>query len=232
MQHTIDSLTGFKMNATDGEIGEVKEFYFDDETWDIRHVIVETGGWLSSRKVLIAPQALLSPDWENKNFPVNLTQEQIKTSPLIDTDKPVSKRQLIDMYGHYAWQPYGLSSFYASGATALVNLPPVMPEQNLRDTNPDDNPDNQDPHLRSTDAVSGYYIHATDGDIGHVKDFFVDDATWTITALLMDTHNLIGGKKVLIPIRHITKIKWLDNKVFVDLSTEAIKNLAAYDKHG
>ena len=86
MQHTIHNLLGFKMAATDGEIGEVKEFYFDDETWDIRYLIVETGNWFSNKKVLIAPQALLVPDWLNKNFPVNLTKEQIKNSPDIDTE--------------------------------------------------------------------------------------------------------------------------------------------------
>ena len=137
MQHTIKSLIGFKMAATDGEIGEVKELYFDDESWVIRYLIVETGNWLFNKKVLIAPQALLAPDWANKNFPVNLTKEQIKSSPDIDTDQPVSHRQEIEMYGHYAWERYGGSGFYAGNSAAVMNLPAIVDEETIKDNDPD-----------------------------------------------------------------------------------------------
>ena len=187
MHHNIKSLIGFKMAATDGEIGEVKEFYFDDETWAIRYLIVDTGNWFSSKKVLIAPQALLVTHWADKNFPVNLTKEQIKTSPNIDTDQPVSHQQQIEMYGHYAWERYGGSGFYAGGSTAVMDLPPGVDEEIIKENDAANNHADYDTHLRSTEAVAGYYIHATDGDIGHVKDFIIDDTSWEITDLVIDT---------------------------------------------
>lgn len=113
MKRNIKSLIGFTIGATDGEIGKVTEFYFDDETWTIRYLIVETGSWLFGRKVLISPIALLTPDWENKIFPINLTKEQIKNSPDIDTERPVSRQQELDMYAHYPWGTYWGSGFYA-----------------------------------------------------------------------------------------------------------------------
>lgn len=231
MQHTIHNLLGFKMAATDGEIGEVKEFYFDDETWDIRYLIVETGNWFSNKKVLIAPQALLVPDWLNKNFPVNLTKEQIKNSPDIDTDQPISHRQEIEMYGHYAWERYGGNAFYAGSSAAVMNLPPVAEEEIIKENDAVDSHANEDPHLRSSERVSGYHIHATDGDIGHVKDFILDIKTWKITDLLIDTHNWIGGHKVIIPVRHVKEIEWANFKVLLDVSKEYIKECAPFNEN-
>jgi len=230
MQHNIKSLIGFKMAATDGEIGEVKEFYFDDETWAIRYVIVETGNWFSNKKVLIAPQALLVPHWANKNFPVNLTKEQIKNSPDIDTDQPVSTRQEIEMFGHYAWERYGGSGFYAGGSAAVMDLPPVVDEEIIKENDAANNHADYDTHLRSTEAVSGYYIHATDGDIGHVKDFIIDDTTWEITDLVIDTQNWIGGHKVLIPVRHVKEIQSYDFKIMLDVSMAFIKDEPSFDE--
>ena len=229
MQHSIKSLIGYKMNATDGDIGEVKEFYFDDETWAIRYLVVKTGNWFSNKKVLIAPQALLKPDWESKSFPVNLTKDQIKSSPDIDTDKPVSRHQEIEMFGHYAWERYGGSGFYAGGSAALMNLPPIVDEEIIKDNDPDNQTD-YDPHLRSTDSVSGYYIHATDGDIGHVKDFIRDTETWQITDLVIDTHNWIGGHKILIPVRHVKEIQWDNSKVIIDISIEYLKDCPHFEE--
>lgn len=228
MQRSINSLCGFTMGATDGEIGKVKEFYFDDETWAVRYLIVETGNWLSGRKVLIAPQALLVPDWQDGVFPVNLTKEQIKNSPDIDTDKPISRRQEIELYGHYPWRSYWGSGFFAGGFGGYAAPLPIIDEVIIKETDFADEHDDDDPHLRSTERVSGYNIHASDGDIGHVKDFIIDDKTWKITGLVIDTHNWIGGHKVLIPVRHINKIKWEDFKVYVDLSTGAIKDFEHY----
>lgn len=230
MQHTIHSLLGFKMAATDGEIGEVKEFYFDDETWAIRYLVIETGNWFSNKKVLIAPQALLVPDWLNKSFPVNLTKEQIKNSPDIDTDQPISHRQEIEMYGHYAWERYGGSGFYAGGSAAVMNLPPVVDEEIIKENDPADSHANDDPLLRSSERVSGYHIHATDGDIGHVKDFILDDKTWEITDLLIDTHNWIGGHKVLMPVRHVKEIQWANFKVMLDVSKEYLKECEPFNE--
>ena len=195
MQHNINRLIGFSMKATDGEIGKVEEFYFNDQTWAISYLIVKTGNFLSSRKVLISPVALLKSSWEPGIFATNLTKEQIRKSPDIDTDKPVSLQQEIELYGHYAWQRYGGSGFYAGGSVGVLNYNPIIDEKIIKEADSNDKRSNDNLHLRSTYRVTGYHIHATDGDVGHINDFIVDDQTWQFTYLVVDTHNWFGGKK-------------------------------------
>jgi len=218
------------MGATNGEIGKVDEFYFDDQSWTIRYLVVKTGGWLSGRKVLISPAAFLKPDWENETFPVNLTQEQIENSPDIDTEKPVSRQHELDLYNHYSW-PYGIRSgegFY--GGMGMMGMTEsripiedsVAAYQHLQKQE-------GDPHLRSTGEVKGYSLHATDGDIGDVEDFIVDDDTWTIRFLVVDTGDWFPGKKVLVSPKWIKDIKWQNSSVYVDLTVDAIKNSPEYD---
>ncbi len=113
MQRDIISLTGYNMEATDGHVGKVEEFYFEDNTWLIRYLILKTGNWFVYRKAIIAQQAIVKSESRPGIFPVNLSKEQIWASPDTDTDKPVSRQQDIQLYGHYAWQRYGGSGFYA-----------------------------------------------------------------------------------------------------------------------
>jgi sporulation protein YlmC with PRC-barrel domain len=231
MRHNINSIIGYRMEGTDGEIGKVKEFYFDDKTWKIRYLIIKTGNRLTGRKALISPQALLVPDWEEEVFPINLTKEQIKNSPDIDTDKPVSRQQELELYGHYLWQPYWGSDFYAGGSiwnNTYQN--PVIDEKIVKEVGSKNKQSNEYPHLRSTQSISGYHIHANDGDIGHLKDFIIDDQTWLITDLVIDTHNRLGGKKVLIPIRHIKEIQWDNFKIITDISKAFIKDCPLFNE--
>ena len=65
-----------------------------------------------------------------------------------------------------------------------------------------------DPHLRSSAAVTGYHIQATDGDIGHVEDFLLDDRSWTIRFMVVDTTNWWAGEKVLIAPAWIERVDW------------------------
>ena len=94
------------IGATDGIIGHVKDLYFDDEAWVIRYLVVDTGPWLSSRKVLISPIAISSPNWTEEILPVSITKEQVKNSPDIDTDKPVSRQHENAYMGYYGYPYY------------------------------------------------------------------------------------------------------------------------------
>ena len=91
MLRSMKDLENYAIRATDGNIGHVKDFYFDDEAWVVRYLVVETGTWLSSRKVLISPIAIGQLNWADKIPPVSITREQVKNSPDIDTDKSVSR---------------------------------------------------------------------------------------------------------------------------------------------
>jgi uncharacterized protein YrrD len=230
MQRNINSLIGYDIGATDGEIGKVKEFYFDDSTWTVRYLIVKTGSWLFGREVLISPDAAMKNSWKQETFPVSLTKEQIRTSPDIDTNKPVSRQIEIQLYGHYPWQPYWGSGFYAGGLWDAANTSSVIDEKVINSADDKGRIADEDQHLRSTKEVTGYNIHATDGEIGSVKDFIIDDQTWQLLYLVVDTHKWFSGKKVLIEARHIKEVQWDKSKILVDITVDSVKNSEAYQE--
>lgn len=229
MQHNVKSLSGFTIGATDGEIGKVKDFYFDDQTWTIRYLVVKTGGWLSGRKVLLSPLALWQADWENKVFSVNLNKQQVQDSPDIDTEKTVSRQHEIDLYNHYAWPYYGAAGagFYGGmGMSGMVDsrvpFEEAIAEQHLENHG-------GDPHLRSTEEIRGYHIHASDGKIGEVEDFILNPQTWKIDYLIVDTGDWFPGKKVVLSPEWIKQVKWEDSTVYVDLPIDAVKHSPEYN---
>lgn len=225
MKRNLKSLIGLTIGATDGEIGKVSEFYFDDETWTIRYLIVEAGGWLFGRKVLISPISLLSPDWEKEVFMVDLTMEQIKNSPSIDTERPVSRQHELDLYAYYPWGSYWGSEFH-SGET---RLPISMYNTILKDDDEtiiSGNDKNQ--HLRSTANVGTYAIKTADGEIGKVDSFLIDDSNWKIDFLVVDTGNWFHDKKVLVSPKWINEINWETSEVTVNVSSDHIKNSPEY----
>jgi sporulation protein YlmC with PRC-barrel domain len=208
MEHTINSLVGRRMEASDGDVGRVDDVYFDDESWTVRYLVLKTDGWLSGRKVLIVPVALIQDGGKTGIFRVNLTQDQMRKSPDIDTEKPVSRQQEIELYGHYSWKGYWESGFYAQGVGEIKEVGEAPLGVKGRPA--------VDLHLRATSYVTGFHIHGTDGEIGHIVDFLLDDQTWKLLYLIVDTHTLPGGKKVLIGIGHILQMQWNDAEIYLD----------------
>lgn len=227
MLRNIKDLLGFRIAAKDGEIGLVKDFYFDDETWTIRYLIVKTGPWFS-REVLLSPEVVIDHKWDSGTFDVGITMEQVRHSPDIDTQRPVSRQQEAELAKYYPWQSYWGTGFYPGGVWGIVESGPRIDPNRIRETDTTES-SHENKHLRSAEKVIGYHIHATDGDIGHVTNFIFDDQTWQIACLLVNTHNWIGGKKVLITVKHIQKVEWENSKVVVDLTKEAIETIATAD---
>ena len=225
-------ISGYAVAASDGDIGTVSDFLFDDASWLIRWLVVDTGNWLSGRKVLLPPSVLGRLDAKEQEFSVKLTRQQIEDSPEIDTDRPVSRQMETSVYDYYGWSPYWGTGFYMGGygyvpgsGTALPYLGARRHEQEIADAQAD----RDDMHLRSVEAVTGYYIHARDGDIGHVADFLVEDADWSIHYLIVDTTNWWPGKKVLVSPRSAGEIDWTDRLVNLDVDRQQIKDSPAYD---
>lgn len=230
MLRSIKSLLSFTISATDGDIGKVEEFYFDDTTWIIRYMIVKTGGWLTGKEVLISPLAILKPDWEKKVIPVNLTMDQVRNSPDIDTDKPISRQEEDKLFGYYAWQSYYNDGLLYGDGMGIMGTIPIAPLA-IENTELEDM--NKEPeiktHLRSTHEVSGYIIHATDGEIGEISDFILDKQTWKINFIVVKTGNLLSEKKVLISPSWIKEVHWNMQEVVVNVSVDAVKSSPVYD---
>ncbi len=216
--------------ASDGQLGTVTDLLFDDSSWQVRWLVVDTGSWLSSRRVLLPISALghLAPS--DKEFPVRLTMQQVKDSPDIDTERPVSRQMEASVYGHYGWAPYwGGGLFvggYAYGVAARTSLSP----SSRRDAAiADAQREKDDLHLRSVAVVGDYHIHSTDGDIGHIEDFLVEDADWSIRYLIVDTKNWWPGKKVLISPQSVSDVLWTEGRVNLDIDRKTIKDSPTYD---
>jgi hypothetical protein len=222
MLRSVKDLHGYVVHATDGDIGRVRALLFDDQTWAIRYVVCDLGIWLPGRSVLLAPIAFGQPHHETRMFPVPLTKEQVKNSPDIDTDKPVSRQQELALYRYYEWPVYW-GAVEAVGSTPVPIPPPAMEVAEVLEGQ------RGDPHLQSTQEVIGYYIRASDGDIGHVEDFIVDNAAWTMRYIVIDTRNWWPGKKVLVAPQWITAVNWGESQVQVDLRREDIKNSPEFD---
>jgi hypothetical protein len=243
MLRNAKNLHGFTIRATDGELGTVDQLYFDDETWAIRYLTVATGGWLDDRLVLISPISVVDTDWQAKRLDVALTKKQVENSPDINTHQPVS-RQHEAAFNRYYGYPYYWGGPYLWGAGAypadmvlppialpLGALPPsVLPPSVLIDALEEGrrSGESTDSHLRSSEDVTGYSIEASDGEIGHVDGFVVDDEAWAIRYIEVATRNWWPGKKVLVSPAWIERVSWADSKVYAGLSREAIQNAAEY----
>lgn len=216
MLHLAKTIKGYHLDSLDGEIGKAREFYFDDRYWTVRYLVADTGGWLLGRQVLISPYALVGALHEQERVEVNLTKKQIEDSPALDTDKPVSRQFEESYYGYYGWPVYW------GGMDAWGYSPYLLrdPEEWVR---PAVKEKAWDPHLRSTHEVTGYHIEASDGEIGHVEDFVIDDVSWSIRYLIVDTKNWWPGKKVLISPDWIERVSWTDKKVYLNLSRQAVE---------
>jgi len=216
MERDINSIIGFGIAASDGVIGKLEEFYFDDKTWKIRYLIVKTKTPLNARKVLISTIAVLNQSWEKGLIPVDLTADQINKSPDIDTDRPVSRQQEIELYGHYSWRTDLEKRVERDKKIAIVNSSPVINETIIKEIH-DDKSSGEYLQLCSTARVNNYKIYAKDGEIGHVTDFVFDDQTWQLISIVVDTKNSGVGKEVLINTNHITAIDWTKFEVFLDI---------------
>lgn len=222
MLHSLSDLQGYDILATDGSLGSVHDFYFDDRYWTIRYLVVDTGSWLPGRKVLIASSAAKTPDHERRTLSVSLTRQQIEDSPDVGPDLPLSRQHEIDLHDYYRWSYYW-APFPAGAAMAPVPPPAPVDTPYAQDTVAGD------PNLRSVREVTGYYIAAEDGDMGHVEELIGDDERWLIPYFVVDTRNWLPGRKVLAATSWIDSVGWNESQIRVRLTRDAIKNSPEYD---
>ncbi|MBK8478818.1 MAG: PRC-barrel domain containing protein [Opitutaceae bacterium] len=219
MLQNTKSIQGQKLAAHDGEIGSISDFYFDETNWAIRYLVANTGSWLTGRLVLISPHSLGRPNVEATALTVNLSRKQIENCPPIDTDKPVSRQYEIDYYHYYGWPGY----WYGGGLWGATNYPAMLPFSPAEREAAQHSHDNDNPHLRSIKAVTGYALQATDGEIGSISGFLMDDKTWVIGGLVAETGHWYSGKQIIIPTARIGRISYEDSTVQVNLTLADLK---------
>jgi sporulation protein YlmC with PRC-barrel domain len=239
MLRSVNDVHGYTISASDGDVGNVEDLYFDDEAWGVRDLVVDTGSWLPGRKVLMSPFSVARTDGGERSIHVKLTREQVKDSPDIDTRKPVSRQHELEHLRYFGYPVYwggpylwGLSGYpmlapgLAPRAAPAASVAAQKRERVLRDTDRR----SEDSRLRSTEQVKGYHILAADDGIGHVEGFIFDDEAWDIRYLVIDPANWWpGGRKALIATRWINGIDWPQRTVNVNVTRDAIRNSPDYD---
>lgn len=199
----MKSTLGYEMRATDGVIGGLKDYYFDDLDWLIRYLVVDTGKWLPGRRVLVSPRAMGEPDWSSESIPVDLSKAAIENAPSIAEDEPVSKEFEAE-----------LTNYYDESSGKEERLPAESPVEH---------------NLRSMCEVMGYTISAADGEIGHVEDFLMNPDDRTIPFFIVDTKDWLPGKKVILGTNRIDRVSWRDNAVSTYLAREVIEQAPEFD---
>jgi sporulation protein YlmC with PRC-barrel domain len=233
----VKQLRGVLLRAQDGDVGSVEEILFDDENWAARYVVVETGAWLQSRKVLIAPCALGDLHVDEHKLDVNVTCAQVAASPSIETDAPLCRQMLTDYNGYYGWPSFS-GSMGMLGAVVFPGLMFTTASGELRTSSglaDERSPERQqerrrgDIHLRSTNELTGYRVVEMDGHLGVVDDFVLDDESWMIRYLAVDVDDWWTGQKVLLPPRFVGGASWPDRTVSVDLTRDQLRDCPEWD---
>ncbi len=239
MLRNLNDLEGYAILAVDGAIGDVKDFYIDDESWAVRYLVVETGNWFASRKVLISPISLGQADASERKLSSSITRDQVRNSPGIDTEKPVSRQHEIDYLGYYAYPLYwGGSGLWGNSTHPNMMMPDFVSTPSVVTPQMDDilgagapaiRHHADDSHLRSCNTMSSYHVHATDGEIGHVQGLLVDDATWAIRYIVVNTSNWWLGHQVIIAPEWIDDVSWSDGLVSLNLTQQKVKDAPPFD---
>ena len=225
-------LRRYTIQASDGDVGRVEDTYFDDQSWTVRYLVVDTGTWLSGRKVLVSPAAIRGVDSAAERVQTGLNRRQVEESPSIDTAKPVSRQQETVLHSYYGYSPYWTGP-YRWGPYAY---PYLLLQAGVLPPDPGPPSDNrvaeelaarerqdQDPHLRSARAVIGYGIRATDGELGHVEDFLIDEQDWAIRYLVVDPRSWWPGPHVLVSPDWTRGVSWEDGTVDVGVTRDAVR---------
>lgn len=198
----LNKFHGLPVHATDGEIGHIDTFLFDDSDWNLRYVVVETGSWLFERKVLVSTASLDRDSLSRGVLNVFLTREQLRHSPDIDTDKPVSRQHEIELQSYYGWPSYwdemGVTPIFPTGMT------PMPAEGN--------------PHLRDNNELTGYAVLASDGEVGAVEDFVLGADSWHLTSFVVGTGSWFSQKLLYVPLDWVRKASWEESGIFLDHS--------------
>lgn len=229
MLRRLEEINGYKISATDGELGTVKDVLFDAEKWGVRHLVVDTGNWLKGNQVLISPISVRGIDSSSKAIEVDLTKQQVESAPSIASDEPVSRQYETLYNGHYGYAPYWGGPYlwgtwgvpgYSGIAPPEADPPLNSAERELEERRLAQ----QDDSLHSFNEVNGYNVEASDGSLGDIEDIIIDDESWKLRYFVVDTSKFLPSKDVLVPPEDVRAVVFGDAAVQMDLTKEQLKN--------
>jgi len=233
MLEVISALKGYAIEASDGKMGSVSDFLFDDRMWKVRWLVVDTGTWLTERKVLVHPSAIKGAEHERQALAVKLTKAEVEGSPSILQDQPVSLQMQRQLYDYYGWDPLWSAGYLGADSGAIAapySAPPYFgfdSPREVADVAPV--PHDGDPDLRSVTEVTGYRIHAADGEIGHLENFLIHSTSWSIAYLIVDTRNWWPGKHVLMSPHAVKEIDWSERRIQLNVTRDKVKASPPWD---
>ena len=225
MLRSIKSMQGQAIKTHNNEpIGTLQDFYFDNHDWIIRYLVVETTP--SSRLVLISPEAVVASDPADETLTMNLTVSQIQASPDIDIKSSITPQQEAELRSHYGWPILD-----APRGALLTEYRVLDPAPTLEESDENILPEAvEEAHrLQEANRVLKYAVQARDGEAGQVEDFLIDDESWTLQYLVVDTGSWLSGRKVLVSPSYVYQIDWAEAVVHIDLNQETVKNSPEYD---
>ncbi len=235
MLYRADAILNQKVEATDGVVGVVKDLYFDDASWTLRYLVVDTGGWLTGRDILIGSESLVQYDEERGVVVTRLSQMQIENSPDAESGQPISRLSEIQLSQYYGWSPYwsAPAGLFPWSKTYSFPREPSAPNGGPLTSQFESEFEKQsqtEPNLRSFSHLKDYGLHANDGDVGQVEDLLIEPETWRITHLIADTRLWWPGGLVVIDRALIDRICWPERQIAVSMTRAEVKNSPAYDK--
>lgn len=271
MLHKAHTLIGTKIHATDGEMGHIEDFYFDDAKWMVRYMIVRTGSWFSGKRVMLAPSTIRDVIWEKHSIFVNLSQEQITKSPDLNMEMPVTREQEIELVQQLNYPDFwsgtpgpiddaiSTMGFAATGVAVMgtgpAGSPPEVPDEIASDIYSTDisnssmlGPDSSNTaegeveasvtraaqagamgvQLHEVKRLTGFHVVGNDEPVGKVSDFMIDDESWQIPSLLVDTTAWWPGGEVLVATDLITGITPSHSQVHINATRDQVKGSPEY----
>ena len=203
-----------KIEAVDGDIGSLRDVYFDDRSWRTRYLVIDTAKWLFGRKVLISPEAILPSEAGFDAIRLNLTRDQIRHSPSWDTDPPVSRQYEGVLHNYYGWGAATIPPGAAIGAPLVAGAPyDVVVAPAAVDVQRDSRSADYDEHLRSMKEVVGYELTGKDGSIGYIGDFAFEFTIARVHALIVFANRIPEGPVIRVPVDKVIAIDWATAEV-------------------
>ncbi|MCF3942003.1 PRC-barrel domain-containing protein [Oceanobacillus alkalisoli] len=235
MYHFTSVLQTYNIDATDGEMGKIKDIYIDDNDWKIRYAIVDTRKWLPERKVLLPPSIFIGVNPENESMEVEYDKSTIKNSPPVPEGTDLTRDKENQLFKYFGWTRYWSDDVILSGEKRpLGRVGSNEEEWYERMEDPLYDADegelrrhHRDNNLRSHEEIMNSRAHGKNGKLGKVVDFIYDD-DWKVKYIVLTSNNVMTNDYYPYPIERITSVDWFEGDVYLDETVEQFANKTNY----